>query len=165
MSSIVINQRYRLINRAHRKELAYVTPHDVIPHGGQAILFGVLNAQGMAAKPCAFPVFPQERGDTVEQLMAVLGSAPLYLELEEDRRLVLPNGQRLNVHAQNDTGRHMPVLNVPRRMSQPLTKDDLLRRAAQLIQVYQEWKHLGHVVPFWFKDILDKEKRPAGMAA
>lgn len=169
---IRIGQQYRILNST-TGEHGNFQLHDLFPHQGQHIAYGTLDAHSLylparagasridvPAKPCCFPVFPHASGKAVQKLMVQLKSLPLFLELASAPSLVLPGGRDHIVGSPH----YMPILNVNRVRSSP-RKDDMVRRAGELIRVWEDWSNLGQVVPFWFKEILDKEKQPTGPAS
>lgn len=167
---IAVGKQYRLINK-NTRETAYLTTHELIERQGQRIVYGTLEAHGIwlprsggrihiPAEPCCFPVFPQAKGSDIMKLMDQLKSLPLFLELGEPVHLELLGGQSLKMAP----GQYMPVLNVnwPRRLR---GKHEMVRRSAQLIQVWQEWQELGQVVPIWFRELLREETHPSQLIA
>lgn len=169
---IAVGKRYRIINRA-TKEAAWFSPHELFERQGNTVVYGTLNAHGIylpstvgrrmvRERPSCFPVLAHARGGDVLKLMAQLKSLPLVLELAEPLNLDLVGGAN---PIQMAPGHYMPVLNVQRTVRKELTKDQMLGRACELIQVWQEWQRLGQVVPFWFRQMLQDEGKPPHLLA
>lgn len=163
-------QKYRMVNRYALAEPAWFTPHEVFGRQGQLVVFGTLEAHRLLVPStmgqvfpevaCCFPLFPRQPGFLVMKLMSQLNSPPLFLEVDGPEAIYLPNGDRHQV----GEGKYIPILAVNRKV-QPRSKEVMLERATQLIQVYLEWKHLGEKVPFWFRDILAADQRAPRLAA
>mgnify|MGYP001580444415 FL=1 len=142
--SLSVHQQFELHNSATRQKALFEVL-DLFAYRGQSVVYGERLRQGIwlpssvghiqaPPGPACFPIFPEEPATEVVALVGQIGSLPLYLLLPGALLLPLLTVEDAHLVLGGERGK----------------RDDMVKRAQRLIDLYLEWKPL-HVLPEWFR--------------
>ena len=143
--NINLHDHYQLLNTSGGQRTNFKAT-DLYQYWGQVIVYGVKLPSGIHVPhthgrvnvpegPACFPLFLGEPADRVVRLIRQLNSLPLCL--------VLQDGSRLPVLSLEQS--HM-ILG-----GQRYVREDMIKRAQKLIELYRNWWEAGEVLPGTFR--------------